>query len=121
MYDIKLCNVGTKVRITSNFDYSDPMGINSSMEEFKGKIATVTSKGRNINGEFVELDIDRGRFKWTASMLDPAVLNKGKHSHQMIEKIAPTISKTTSSGYHSAYRMEYTSSWTPYKPFIRSE
>lgn len=125
MFDIDKCEVGKKVRITTKFDYDDPMGVNSSMEAFKGKIATVTFKGRNINGEFVKLDIDRGRFKWTASMLDPMALNKGKHSHQTIEEITPTISKTTSSGmidwYHSAYRMEYTSSWTPDQLFIRSE
>lgn len=100
MFDVNKCEVGIKVKITTEFDYDDPMGINSSMEDFKGKIATVTFKGKNINGEFVKLDIDRGRFKWTASMLDPLVLNKGKHS---IEEITPTISKTTSSG---AYRME---------------
>ena len=112
MYDVKVCNIGTKVRITSNFDYDDPMGINVDMERYKGSYAVVTGKGRNENGHYVELDIDRGRFKWTSSMLDPMVLNKGKCDTTMLEK---SLYYSDIERYMSAptdFQMEYLASWS---------
>lgn len=104
MYDVKMCNVGTKVRITSNFDYDDPMGINVDMERYKGSYAVVTGKGRNDNGHYVELDIDRGCFKWTSSMLDPMVLNKGKCDATMLDTIQMSA--------QIDFQMEYLASWS---------
>lgn len=107
MYDVKMCNVGTKVRITSNFDYNDPMGINVDMEEYKGSYAVVTGKGRNRNGHYVKLDIDRGYFKWTSSMLDPVALNKGKCDDG--------LKKSDIGRYMSAptdLKMEYLATWS---------
>lgn len=112
MYDVKVCNIGTKVRITSNFDYDDPMGINVDMERYKGSYAVVTGKGRNENGHYVELDIDRGRFKWTSSMLDPMVLNKGKYDATMLEK---SLHYSDIGKYMSAptdFQMEYLANWS---------
>lgn len=104
MFDVKMCNVGTKVIITSNFDYSDPMGVNAAMERYKGSYAVVTGKGRNNHGHYVELDIDRGCFKWTSSMLDPLVLNKGKHDATMLDGLKKSSAPTD-------FQMEYLASW----------
>lgn len=114
MFNVKVCNIGTKVRVTSNFDYDDPMGINVDMERYKGSYAVVTGKGRNENGHYVELDIDRGRFKWTSSMLDPMVLNKGKCDATMLEKSLyySDIGKYMSAPTDFDFQMEYLANWS---------
>lgn len=115
MFNVKVCNIGTKVRVTSNFDYDDPMGINADMERYKGSYAVVTGKGRNENGHYVELDIDRGRFKWTSSMLDPMVLNKGKYDATMLDGLKKSLYYSDIEKYMSAptdFQIGYLASWS---------
>ena len=71
--------VGTKVKITSNLTEGNDFKVyaNFEMLRFKGKIATVT----RISGIFMYLNVDKGRWMWTADMLQPATFQTKRRTY----------------------------------------
>lgn len=101
------CKVGDIVKIQHQLPESryNPFGINSDMEALAGKYAKITEMGREPEGTYVRLDIDRERYMWSRYTIDSviSIKNKGNGSIKGLNKFWTFTPHHISSTYSQAY------------------